>query len=597
MRHVLACLAFVVWAGLAWAQASGPDYDMWQSVAMRAESSVEAARASDAAFSALRAEIVDWRSQFQEQLNTNDNRLATLRDQIAALGPAPEDGSTEAEEIANRRAELNAQLARLSAPRRTAEEAFSRANGVITEIDEILRARQAEQLLRMGPWPVNPVHWMPALRDLQVSAVAVVSGIDQAWRNPIRQASLQNNLPLVLLLCVIGVVLLTRSRHWIEMLATRIQRHDTGSSAGAAGFIVSLGQIVLPMMGLLALLRAIGATEMFGTRGQVFLDTLEPMGLAIFIARWLASRIFPRDTNLHSSLVIPVERRFEGRLYLLTLGITLALYTLLEEFSDTDRYSAETSAVLHFPLIVLASLVLLRLGWLLRRNKRDQDDNRVGERVYGDRLIAVLGKAIIAVGILSPFLAALGYAAAAQALTYPTILTVGLFGTIALLQRFIRDVYAVLRPGEGAAESLIPTLLGFALVLAALPLFALVWGVRVTELTELWARVRGGLSIGGVSISPGSFLTLVIVFVLGYLLTRGVQGALKTSVLPKTRIDPGGQVAIVSGIGYVGIFLAALLSITAAGIDLSSLAIVAGALSVGIGFDKTKKKKKSKKQK
>jgi potassium efflux system protein len=108
--------------------------------------------------------------------------------------------------------------------------------------------------------------------------------------------------------------------------------------------------------------------------------------------------------------------------------------------------------------------------------------------------------------------------------------------------------------------------------------------MRPTALAEMWNRLRDGISFGGINISPTSFLTLVIVFMAGYLITRAVQGAMKTSVLPKTQIDPGGQVAIVSGLGYVGIFLAAVVSITAAGIDLSNLAIVAGALSVGIGF-------------
>lgn len=375
------CLALL--ATFSVAQVEGPDYERWQNTATRAEQAVEAARASDQAFEVLRAEVANWRQQFQNQLNANDSRLQTLRDQIAALGPAPDEGLDEATEIADRRAELNAQLERLSTPRRTAEEAFSRANGVITEIDDILRQRQTDALLNMGPWPVNPAYWADALRHVQDTVNAMIVGAQQAWRNPSNRANAQDNLPLIVVFLIVGVVLLARSRYWSELLAVRIQRSDTRSGARVAGFVVSLGQILFPMLGLIAFVRAIRATQLFGPRGDLLLDTLEVVGLVLFFARWLASRLFPKDEALRTSLAVPARRRSEGRIYAVTLGIVLALYILLAQFSEFDRYDPGSDAVLNFPLIVLACLMLIRLGWLLaaararhRRKRRSRNPIR-----------------------------------------------------------------------------------------------------------------------------------------------------------------------------------------------------------------------------
>ena len=578
---VLTC--FLALAALA-QDAGGPDFDAWQSVATRAERAVTAARASDEAFGNLRAEIVDWRGRFQAQLTANAGRISTLNEQLAALGPPPEEGATEATEIADRRAALNAQLERLNTPRRTAEEAFSRANGIVGEIDEILSQRQADQLLNMGPWPVNVSLWPDAWRDLQETVIATVSGVAESWRNPATRAQAQDNLPLVVALVILGIALLARSRHWSELLAVRIQRAAAGSTAGVAGFFVSLGQIILPMLGLLALLRAVGATDLFGTRAQLILDALEPMGFTIFFALWLGSRTFPRDDALPTPLTLPQERRTEGRIYTFVLGATFAVFLLLQDVADFERYGLETVAVLQFPLIVLAAVLTLRVGWLMRRNLRDGEAETPAERPFGARLIRLLGQGAIVVGLLAPLLAAAGYGTAAKELIFPYVLTLAMFGVLALLQQLVRDIYTALRPGHAAADSLIPTLVGFALMLVASIPLALIWGARTTDLTDIWDQMRAGLTVGDMTISPGSFFTLIVVFTLGYLLTRGAQSAMRTSVLPKTKLDPGGQTAIVAGLGYVGIFLAALVAITSAGIDLSNIAIVAGALSVGIGF-------------
>ena len=89
----------------------------------------------------LRADIVDWRSQFARAQTANQAQIETVKSQIAALGPLPAEGAAEAPEIAARRSDLNDHLARIAGSGAAAVEAYSRADGVIRQIDATIRAR------------------------------------------------------------------------------------------------------------------------------------------------------------------------------------------------------------------------------------------------------------------------------------------------------------------------------------------------------------------------------------------------------------------------------------------------------------------------
>jgi small-conductance mechanosensitive channel len=122
------------------------------------------------------------------------------------------------------------------------------------------------------------------------------------------------------------------------------------------------------------------------------------------------------------------------------------------------------------------------------------------------------------------------------------------------------------------------------IVLVFLPLILLMWGFQPGDIQAWGYKLATGLTIGSVTISVTGILTGILVFVIGYFLTRWFQGWLDGSVMARGRVDTGVRNSIRLAVGYAGVALAALVGISAAGIDLSSLALVAGALSLGIGF-------------
>jgi potassium-dependent mechanosensitive channel len=558
------------------------DYALWGQMAERAEAEIGDRNTTTERMDEIRAQLAKWRAALLNAQSANSARIATLRQQIAALGPVPADGVVEAEEISSRRQELASQLVRLQAPGIAAEEAYRRADGLIDEIDRTLRERQADQLLQLWPSPLNPANWPEAAIGFADTVQRLWDETVEAWETPDARGELFDNLPLILVLVIVAVALVVYVRRWIERFAERLLEGASARGRHFWALIASLGGIVLPTFGVVALSWALLASGMLGEVGSRITVALPGAGFVVFAAAWLGARAFPRVQGDGAVLPLPTERRAEGRFLSVLMGLVIGANTLRSAAMDAQAYSDATTAVMSFPILLTGGLVLIRLGRTLRKT-READEKGTS---YSLRLIQLLARALTVLGVAGPVLAGFGYVQAAEAVIYPAMLSFALVAFLFILQRLIGDAWVMITKADGKTgrEALVPVLAGFGLSIAALPVLALIWGARFSDLTELWTRFTEGFSLGGATISPTDFMIFAIVFVIGYMLTRLFQGALRTTILPKTKMDQGGQTALVAGIGYVGVFLAALVAINAAGIDLSGLAIVAGALSVGIGF-------------
>ena len=533
---------------------------------------------------ALREELVDWRARFQTAQSPASARIDALRAQVAALGPAPEDGATEAADIAAQRADLTDRLDMLQAPIRAAQAAFTEADGLVAETDRLIEARRAQDLLRRGAAPINPATWPPALAVAGGWLGALADGLRAPFATPEARAAVAREGVELGVLAFAATLLLWRSGAWLGRLRDRIMpAAPTRPGIRVTLLAISVARTLLPVLGLMALARIGTVMGVQGGPAATLGALLPQVGLIVLGARWLAIQSLPTDPSEPATLQFGSDGRREARLHFVALGALFATYLAIRQIGATLAFVESDLEPFVFVVQLFAGVNMVRLGQLLLAGGRAVATGE--EAGVWPQVLRFTGRAIVAVGVAAPLASAVGYVALASAILWPTVLTLALFAAFGMAQNLLFDLHATATRREAAGrDALLPTLAGFALVLACLPVLALIWGVRPSLLGEWWLAFLGGFAVGETRISPASFLLFAVVFGAGWLVVRLVKGVLRTNVLPKTKLDSGGTNAILSGTGYVGVTLAALLAITAAGIDLSGLAIVAGALSLGIGF-------------
>ena len=110
------------------------------------------------------------------------------------------------------------------------------------------------------------------------------------------------------------------------------------------------------------------------------------------------------------------------------------------------------------------------------------------------------------------------------------------------------------------------------------------WGIFAADFFGVVRDVAFGFRVGDVTISVTSILSAAALLFVGIVATRGAQSWLQTHFLPRTSLDPGLQNSVSTIFGYACIVGVLGLTLAAIGIDLQKITLVAGALSIGIGF-------------
>ncbi len=122
------------------------------------------------------------------------------------------------------------------------------------------------------------------------------------------------------------------------------------------------------------------------------------------------------------------------------------------------------------------------------------------------------------------------------------------------------------------------------LLALGLPLVLMLLGYDAWALLAWLDRIAQPIAVGSLNLSPFNLILGAALFGLAWMAVRYVKVIMAEQVLPRTNLMADVRHSLVTLLGYVGFTIAGLVGLGVAGLDLSRFALIAGALSVGIGF-------------
>ena len=563
--------------------------------------------------------LVDQASQAQRDAEASVQALqpdlAALDARIEQLGPVPEGG--EDQDIARQRKALDQQRSQLNSDiargKLLAEDARQQSESI-----EKMRAQLlGEQLGRKVASPLSPALWRDFANHVPDDFSRLQSLFVQA-RDGLLKATAKHGWGMPVIGAVVALLMVFPLRLWLRHLGRRYAASERAPAGrlrrtGLAVWLLLVGTL-LPGLAAKVLVSSLDSISAIAPRLVSVADTfVVATFIAAFIAALAACLLVPtrpswRLLDIDDLAAVRLRHFAWGAAWLTWLTMLLRAISRAALTSNVGTVTLDGLIALTYVGLIMS--MLATLAALHRRRsaeaaKAEQEAGGAG-KAHAPRaprsgwlvLVRLGGHLAVLGALVATLMGYLNFAMfTAQQMVWVTVVVLATL----LLMKFVDDFALwLLAPDSPIGRTLRlstglpPARLEQGGVLMSATLRVLLVFVGITAVVAPFGNVSalygwvqalaGGIKIGGSVLRPSSVFWAVVVLLCGLALMRVVQRWLTETYLPKTELDTGARNSISTVAHYAGIVLAGLWALATLGIGFERLALLASALSVGIGF-------------
>ncbi|PPE79062.1 hypothetical protein C3941_14635 [Kaistia algarum] len=591
-----------LWPGIAAAQDDQQSrIDTWNATLEHVDTAIKQVQITDPELRGLFDQVSDVMTNASAFAAGLTPRVAAASAQVKALSPVEGADQTISDAVKTDLAAAQETYGDLLGSQKQAIAIVAHGTSTQSMINDRRRAMFTARLLERSQSLADPGLWVDAAAELPVLASGAADIVVE-WFDSFRNTA--ERWTAVAVVCIILLVLIglmPGRRMLIRHLAKRTQAkpYSMRSKVVAASATVATNAIVpaaVMFVGHSILTAFRLAPERLSVIWFGIASAIVLFSLASGIARALLDPARP------ALRLVTIDDALARRIF--NLVVTIAILQSFVIFMDRLTRVVPTSLplVIAFDglLSVASAALIIRTVRIVNRHSSAaaEEDEEEDESVL-KRIALILAGVTAAAAI---FASLIGYVALSRFVTTQICWATIVVSLLVLLTMLTDELTTAWFRREGIVGSRLIASVGFAprsltqlgvvfngvvrlalIGLAVLAIFA-PWGFDSDSVMSSFRQLLIGFTLGSIVVSPITIFSALAVFVAVLIATRTFERWLDTRFLPTTRLDSGLRNSIGTVIGHLGWILAAAIASGYAGLDLSSIAIVAGALSVGVGL-------------